>query len=89
MEALQDDVAVLGSHGDLIPALVARLSSSARPQPLFCEKGSIWRLEAEARAARYIAPPARSSGTAPSKYLLVIESVRENRFPSSLASSAL
>jgi exopolyphosphatase/guanosine-5'-triphosphate,3'-diphosphate pyrophosphatase len=74
VEELGGAVAVLSTHGDLIPELVAELSSRGRPDPLFCEKGSIWVLDRPPSGpARYIPPPTRRSGTAP---LLPDEPVR-------------
>jgi exopolyphosphatase/guanosine-5'-triphosphate,3'-diphosphate pyrophosphatase len=56
---------VVCAHGDLIPALVARLGRP-RGARLSCEKGSVWVLgDGASKAPRYIPPPARSSGAAP------------------------
>jgi exopolyphosphatase/guanosine-5'-triphosphate,3'-diphosphate pyrophosphatase len=64
-ESLTGRVALLCSHGDLIPALVARLRRQ-HPTQVECEKGSVWVIEEAPRGrARYIPPPARSSGEAP------------------------
>ncbi len=63
--SLAGQTALLCSHADLIPGLVARLGPS-HPAGLECEKGSVWIVEGPpAGRARYLAPPARSSGEAP------------------------
>ena len=62
---LRDEVAVLCSHGDVIPELLAELLADgmAMVGPRRCEKGSVWRIDVEqGRFARgtYLGRPADS-----------------------------
>jgi 8-oxo-dGTP diphosphatase len=54
----RDEVVLLCSHGDVIPALLTALAPDADlgPDPR-CEKGSTWVIERGGRSVRYLPPP--------------------------------
>ncbi len=65
IRSLAAEAAVLCGHGSSLPEMVERLCAEGRlrDSPLFCEKGSVWKLDRS--RARYFAAPARGIESAP------------------------
>ena len=59
VDLASDEVVLLCSHGDVVPALLEALAPKADlGRDPKCEKGSTWVVERGGRTARYLPPPA-------------------------------